>query len=117
MRPTRRELVPAHSYVPDLRLRRQGGRWLGAYQQALGIRNALFSRAISGSFMAFGRDSVIQLPVTINGPSRIAIGRDVLIGPGSWLFTSGDDALLEIGDGTRMSGLCVLSAVQSVRLG
>src|SRR5205085_512947 len=74
-------------------------------------------RAISGSFMAFGRGSVIQLPVTINGPSRIAIGRDVLIGPGSWLFTSGDEALLEIGGGTRMSGLCVLSAVQSVRLG
>jgi acetyltransferase-like isoleucine patch superfamily enzyme len=67
--------------------------------------------------MAFGRSSIIQLPVTINGPARIAIGHDVLIGPASWLFTDGDDALLEIGDGTRMSGLCVLSAVQSVRLG
>jgi acetyltransferase-like isoleucine patch superfamily enzyme len=67
--------------------------------------------------MAFGAGSLIQLPVQINGPSRIAIGRDVFVGHGSWLFTAGEDARLEIGDGTRMSGLCVLSAVRSVQLG
>jgi acetyltransferase-like isoleucine patch superfamily enzyme len=97
--------------------RSRGDRWLAAFQFAGALRNVLFSRAIAGSFLSFGRGSLIQLPVTVDGASRVAIGRNVLIGPYSWLFTSGDDSLLEIGDGTRMSGLCVLSAVQDVRLG
>jgi acetyltransferase-like isoleucine patch superfamily enzyme len=67
--------------------------------------------------MRLGGESVIELPVTIHGASRIVIGDRVYVGPGSWLFTQGEDALLEIGDGTRMSGMCVLSAVRTVRLG
>jgi acetyltransferase-like isoleucine patch superfamily enzyme len=94
-----------------------GNRWLRAYRWIKGMRNGLFSRAIADSFLAFGSHSMIELPTTLDGAARISIGSNVYIGPGSWLFTEGEDALLEIGDGTRMSGLCVLSAVSSVRLG
>jgi acetyltransferase-like isoleucine patch superfamily enzyme len=92
-------------------------RWLRAYQWTRSLRNVLFTRAIAGSFLTFGAESIIELPVTLHGASRVAIGSKVFVGPGSWLFTQGQEALLEIGDGTRMSGMCVLSAVQSVRVG
>src|SRR5258707_9711943 len=74
-------------------------------------------RGLSGSLMALGSNSYIDPPVTVQGPHRISIGSDVYVGPGCWLFTEGEDALLEIGDGTRMSGYCVLSAVSRVTLG
>lgn len=97
--------------------RRGADAWLWAYQWARAKRSILFTKAISRSFLAMGENSVIELPVTLDGAARISIGRDVYIGPGSWLFTRGADTLLEIGDGTRMSGLCVVSAVSSVTIG
>jgi acetyltransferase-like isoleucine patch superfamily enzyme len=87
------------------------------YQLVRNVRNLLFSRAVAGSFMAFGAKSIIEMPVLVHGAQRVSIGREVLIGSDSWLYTSGSQALLEIGDGTRMSGHCVLSAVQHVRIG
>lgn len=90
---------------------------LDAYRWTQSLRSGLFSAAIADAFLAFGAESVIELPANIQGESRIAIGSKVHVGAGSWLFTQGDDALLEIGTGTRMSGMCVLSAVSSVRLG
>jgi acetyltransferase-like isoleucine patch superfamily enzyme len=101
----------------DAVARVDGERWLALYRWTRLARSMLFSRMVAGSFMEFGSDSVIELPVTIHGESRIAIGSNVYIGPGSWLFTRGEEALLEIGDGTRMSGMCVVSAVSRVRLG
>jgi acetyltransferase-like isoleucine patch superfamily enzyme len=96
---------------------RRARRWLKAYRWSQAARSGLFSRAVADCFLAFGSESLIELPVTLHGESRIAIGSKVYVGPGSWLFTQGEDARLEIGDGTRMSGMCVLSAVRSVRLG
>ncbi|MHB8531700.1 MAG: acyltransferase, partial [Solirubrobacteraceae bacterium] len=81
------------------------------------IERRLVTRALARSFMAFGADSVIEPPLTLHGAARISIGSDVYIGPGSWLFTQGESARLKIGDGTRMSGYCVLSAVSEVTLG
>jgi acetyltransferase-like isoleucine patch superfamily enzyme len=100
-------------------VRREGRdhKWLASYQRMQQARNYWFSKAVASSFLSFGHESIIDLPVTVHGASRISIGERVYIGPNSWLFTQGDQALLEIGDGTRMSGLCVLSAVSSVRLG
>jgi acetyltransferase-like isoleucine patch superfamily enzyme len=87
------------------------------YRWTLALQRGLLMRALGPSFMAFGAESAIDPPVTVQGPERISIGSRVYIGPGSWLFTEGEDALLEIGDGTRMSGYCVLSAVARVTLG
>jgi acetyltransferase-like isoleucine patch superfamily enzyme len=91
--------------------------FLNLYTRYRAIRNGLFSRMAAGSFMALGAGSVIELPVLVHGPARISIGRDVLIGADSWLHTRGDSSLLEIGDGTRISGHCVISAVEHVRIG
>ena len=84
------------------------------------IRDKSFAVASSGAFAAYGRRSVLQLPVRLNGVDRIAIGSDVFVGAGSWLQVLDEatvDVALSIGDGTSIAGNCVLSAVQSVRLG
>ena len=82
-------------------------------------RAKAFSLVSAGAFASFGRSSVLELPVRLAGESRIAIGSDVFVGAGSWLQTLGDGAgvALEVGDGTSISGNCVLSAAASVRLG
>ncbi len=80
-------------------------------------RDRLFSRLVSGSFERFGAGSHLSLPIQVQGAERIAIGSRVYVGPGSWLLTSDPDGRLEIGDGTGMSGSCVLSAAVSVRVG
>jgi len=87
------------------------------YQGARELRDRSFSRAVHASFASFGRGSVIELPVTVTGPRRIAVGRDVRIGRGSWLYTHDELARLEIGDRTAISGFCVLSAARSVSVG
>jgi acetyltransferase-like isoleucine patch superfamily enzyme len=87
------------------------------YSHTRHLRNALFSRVIAGSFKALGARSIIEMPVLVDGPERISIGRDVLICSDTWLHTSGTHAALEIGDGTRICGHCVLSVIDHVRLG
>ena len=79
-----------------------------------------FSLLSAGAFAAFGRRSVIELPVRLKGERRIAVGSGVYVGGGSWLQVldgGGDGVAIEIGDGTSIAGGCVLSAAQSVRLG
>src|SRR5215213_5713102 len=83
---------------------------LAIYQHVRIARTRAFSRLVSRSFGAFGEGSAIELPVLVHGAKRIVVGRHVHIGSGSWLATQGEDGLLEIGDGTRLSGQCVLSA-------
>jgi serine acetyltransferase len=87
------------------------------YTQMRNARNKLFSWSMRASFMSFGPKSTIQMPVVVHGSRRIAIGADVFLGADSWLNVLGEQALLEIGDGTRISGHCVISAVDHVRLG
>ena len=95
----------SHAY---LSMRRLGRR--------LAVR--LHSFLIGGSFAGFGHGTIIETPLRLSGESRIALGAGVFIGAGSWLQTVGEGPVaLQIGDGTSMSGLCVLSAAQSVRIG
>lgn len=81
------------------------------------MRDRLFSRWVAGSFRRFGSDTLIQLPFKVNGAERIGIGSGVHIGAGSWFHAVGSPGCLEIGDGCTMSGMDVLSATESVRLG
>jgi acetyltransferase-like isoleucine patch superfamily enzyme len=93
---------------------------LDLYRLAVRGRDKLFSLAVRRAFAAFGRRSVIQLPVRIAGERRIAIGDGVFVGAGSWLqVLDGPDTgvAIEIGDGTSIAGGCVLSAAVSIRLG
>jgi acetyltransferase-like isoleucine patch superfamily enzyme len=88
-----------------------------AYNLLRELRVTLFSRLVAGSFLSYGEGTRIVPPIEIYGSRRIAVGRDVYVGPGSWFHTDNEHARLEIGDGTRMSGLCVLSASERVTLG
>jgi lipopolysaccharide O-acetyltransferase len=102
-------------------LRRVAGRsLLAAWRGFVRLQGKAFSVVAGGAFASFGKRSVIQLPVRLSGEERIAIGDDVFVGAGSWLQVlagHGDGVALTIGDGTSMSGNCVLSAAVSVRLG
>ena len=94
---------------------------LAAYRGARRARGRAFSLAISGAFAEFGAHTVLAPPVDVRGARRIALGAHVWVGPGSWLYAipeaAADDPVLVVGDGVRISGDCVLSAVASVRLG
>src|SRR5712692_9067949 len=93
--------------------------FLGFYRSAVRLRDKLFSLLIRGSFASYGARSVLQVPLRLSGEARIAIGSDVFIGSGSWLqvLEGEGDVALSVGDGTSVSGSCVLSAAQSGRLG
>jgi acetyltransferase-like isoleucine patch superfamily enzyme len=92
---------------------------LGGYRLVQRARNKSFSLLVGGGFAAFGRRTVIELPVRISGEGRISIGSDVFLGSGCWLRVDpdGEGVALEIGEGTSVAGSCVFSAEQSVRIG
>lgn len=97
-----------------------GATSLGTYRLALRVRAKLFSLGVAGAFASFGEQTVIEPPLRVAGENRIAIGSGIYIGAGSWLLTLdgyGSDVALRIGDGTQISGACVISAAQSVTLG
>ena len=102
-------------------LRRLVGRAsVALYALATRVRARAFSSACGGAFAAFGAHSVIQPPVRLHGERWISVGADVFIGAGSYLqVLDGAERAgrLEIGDGTSVTGMCVLSAASSVRLG
>jgi acetyltransferase-like isoleucine patch superfamily enzyme len=83
-------------------------------------RSKLFSVLISGAFCSFGRETVLMCPIRLEGVGRIVIGDRVFIGPGSWLQALPDipneTVGISIGNGTRVAGACVISAVRSVTL-
>ena len=93
---------------------------LRLYRLARRVRTKCFSLACSGAFASFGSGSVIEPPVRLLGEGRIAIGRNVFVGAGSWLQALdgfGDEVAVSIEDGTSIAGGCVISAARSVRLG
>lgn len=93
--------------------------FLGLYRSSARIRAKAFSVLSGGAFASFGRETVLQPPVRLSGEARIALGRGVFVGSGSWLQAIGSetDVALRIGDGTSIAGGCVLSAASSIRLG
>src|SRR2546423_11479515 len=80
---------------------------LGAHHRLRDLRTAVFSRLAARSFGEFGAGSQLVPPIRVDGAAGIVIGRDVYVGPDSWLL-SVEDGALDIGDGTRMSGRCTL---------
>jgi acetyltransferase-like isoleucine patch superfamily enzyme len=97
-----------------------GRRFLTAHRLASRARAKGFSLLAAGGFAEYGRASVIAPPVRLEGERHIAIGSRVCIGADSWLHVEEPcdvPIALEIGDGTNISGHCVLSAARSVRLG
>ena len=79
-----------------------------------------FSILISGAFAGFGSRSVLMPPLRLSGEDRIRIGSGVFLGPGCWLQALPDAEnhvpAISIGDGTSVSGYCVISAVRHVYL-
>jgi acetyltransferase-like isoleucine patch superfamily enzyme/acyl carrier protein len=114
-------VLAADGLLPGSRpLRRGAGRAsLAAYRSLRRARNKLLSLLWSGSFAAFGPQSVIESPVRLSGESRIAIGSNVYIGSDSWLqaFGDGDAVVLRLGDRVSVAGHCVFSAVHSIWIG
>jgi lipopolysaccharide O-acetyltransferase len=92
---------------------------LGLYKAGHRSWAKAFSLLIAGGFDSFGRATVIEPPVRLDGEQWIAVGSGVSIGAGSWLQVLGDhaSAAISIGDGTGIVGSCVLSAAESVTLG
>ena len=90
------------------------------HRASIRLCGKVFSLLISGAFAHFGSKTVVMYPVRFNGEERIAIGNQVFIGPGSWLQTIPDadntSIAVSIGNGTRIAGACVISAVRSVIL-
>ncbi|MGH2383113.1 MAG: acyltransferase, partial [Candidatus Limnocylindria bacterium] len=79
-----------------------------------------FSVLAGHAFAEFGARSILQPPIRLKGEDRIAVGRDVFVGAGSWLQVVGretEGVAIVIGDGTSIAGNCVLSAASSVTLG
>lgn len=94
---------------------------LAAYRGLQTLRDKAFSLAIRSSFRAFGAHTVIQPPLRVYGWKGISVGSKVFIGSHCWIVAldseTADMSTIEIGDGTHIAGLCVISAAVSVRLG
>jgi acetyltransferase-like isoleucine patch superfamily enzyme len=101
--------------------RRWSGRLaLGLYRGWARTCAKAFAVGAGGAFAAFGKKSVVALPVRLSGEGRIAVGNGVYIGAGSWLqVLDGEESgvALDIGDGTSIAGGVVLSAARSITLG
>jgi acetyltransferase-like isoleucine patch superfamily enzyme len=93
--------------------------FVGLYRLWRRVGAKSFSLLCAGSFAFFGARSVLEPPIRLGGEGRIAVGRDVFVGAGSWLQVIGEApaVALAIGSGTSIAGNCVLSAASSVRLG
>lgn len=100
--------------------RNLGRRFLTAHRLAARTRAKGYSLLAAGAFAEFGRATVIEPPVRLEGERHIAIGSRVFVGADSWLHVEEPcevPVALSIGDGTNISGHCVLSAAHSVRVG
>jgi lipopolysaccharide O-acetyltransferase len=99
--------------------RRVSRAFVGAWRFWLRIRAKAFSIAISGAFASFGRRTVIVPPLRLDGEARISIGSGVFLGGDCWLqvLQGGAAVAIWIDDGTSISGHCVISAAEGVRIG
>jgi acetyltransferase-like isoleucine patch superfamily enzyme len=88
---------------------------MSVWRRVVAARDRAFTLGVRGSFANWGEGSLVRLPVRVYGERSISVGRDVVIGEGSWLQTLGD-GVIEIGDGCRFSGYLVMSAANSIVL-
>jgi len=80
------------------------------------VRDAAFTLIARNGFAEFGSGSRIMLPFRAGNPHKVAVGRDVLIGPSSWfmvplLDTAGP--VIRIHDRVRMNQTSI-AAVEEV---
>ena len=101
-------------------MRAVGRRTVRVYDFAARARARAFSTLASGAFESFGPRSVLAPPIRLGNERWITVGADVFVGSGSYLQVIESETghgRLELGDGTSMTGNCVLSAASSVTLG
>ena len=80
------------------------------------FRDAAFSKVAGTGFSTFGRGSRIMLPFRVGNPQMVAVGRDVLIGPGSWFMVPRLDStapVIVLHDRVRMNQTSI-TAVREV---
>jgi lipopolysaccharide O-acetyltransferase len=96
-----------------------GSASLGGYRLVRRAYAKTFSVLASGAFASFGRKTVLEPPIRIDGERWMSIGSGVYVGAGSWFQAQdcAEEVAIEVGDGTSIAGNCVISAAQSVRLG
>jgi acetyltransferase-like isoleucine patch superfamily enzyme len=96
---------------------------INLYRLAMRARTKAFTLSVAGAFESLGARSVLELPLRIDGERRMRIGSGVYVGSGCWLQaiddpgSPGDGVAISIGDGTSISGNCVLSAAYSIEIG
>lgn len=90
---------------------------MAAYRLARRFRDRAFAELIRRDFAAFGAGTRLHPPVQVWGEDRIWLGNHVRVGEDSWLQALGGTGRITIGDGTRMSGHDVISAVRGVHIG
>ncbi|HUA75230.1 MAG TPA: acyltransferase [Solirubrobacteraceae bacterium] len=84
------------------------------------LHTRVFSALLRPSFASFAPSARVQHPLRLDGERRISIGTNVFIASNCWLATyevNGHGGELEIGEGTRITGYCVLAAAARVTLG
>lgn len=90
-----------------------------ALQVAQRARDAAFTAIARTGFAEFGGGSRILLPFRAGNAHKVAVGRNVLVGPSSWFMVPRLDtpgAVIRISDRVRMNQTTI-TAVKSVTIG
>jgi acetyltransferase-like isoleucine patch superfamily enzyme len=84
------------------------------------VRDRIFTLLCRFSFAGFGPESLLCLPIRVEGERWIEIGRKVHIGPNCWfnVLRAADDGSprVSIGDETAIVGSCTITAVERVTI-
>jgi acetyltransferase-like isoleucine patch superfamily enzyme len=87
------------------------------------VRDKVTTLMVQGGFFSFGSNSVLGIPVTLWRQEFISVGKNVYLGPGSWLQVTSnarvenDAPVIEIMDGVSVTGMCFISASEKVVIG
>lgn len=92
------------------------------YEWQRRFRRKAFTVLVRGGFRSFGAGSSLEPPCKLLGTEHISIGRNVYVGPNSWLTflagasgpKAGPDVGISLGDGVCIAGDCVVSAIQRI---
>ncbi|KJL40333.1 acyltransferase [Microbacterium trichothecenolyticum] len=87
-----------------------------AVQNAMRLRDALYTSVVRGGFASFGAGSRIMLPFRAGNPQMVSVGSHVLIGPSSWFMVprlDGPGPVIHLHDRVRMNQTSI-TAVREV---
>jgi acetyltransferase-like isoleucine patch superfamily enzyme len=93
--------------------------FLDFYRLWIRLRGKIFTLLGRSAFHQFGAKSVLLPPVRLGGERFVAIGKQVFVGPNSWIEvmqpgSTSPGPAISIGDGTAIVGYCTITAVQQV---